>query len=246
MKKILISLLFLSTLFQPVAHAFDFLDAGLPDRLFVLGVRAGVNTSNLSDNYSSSIQDMRWTHNQWKAGMSMGLVCDINIRNFLTLQPGFFFQRRNHDYKYMLTNDNADYITYYEGNRSSTYFQIPILASVRTKINEYIQWQVDFGPYFLYGLGGDDKYECLSIQMLSELERVQSFTNKKDYFGDDGAVKDYDWGFKIGTGLVILEHYYVGVHYEAGCRNVFKAVEDSRKKYSGYNKAWQFTVGYNF
>lgn len=246
MRKIILSIIAYLSLLPVSAQEFDFFDAGLPDRLFVLGVRAGVNTSNLSDNFSSSVSDMQWTHNQWKAGVSAGIVCDINIRNFLTLQPGFFLQRRNHDYLYMLTNESAEYLSYYEGNRSSTYFQVPILASLRMDLTSKVQWQVDFGPYFLYGIGGDDEGRYFEVRFNDADNRISETAYENDFFGSKGQVKGYDWGFKMGTGIVIMEKYYVGVHYEAGCRNVLKQSENNLWKYSGHNKAWQFSIGYNF
>lgn len=244
MKKIILSILATLTIVAPQAQAqINLMDDGLPERLFVFGVRAAINTSNLSDNLSSAQQGMKWTNNQWKAGFSMGVVCDINVRNFLTLQPGLFLQRRNHDYTHMISSAQDGSFTCNDGNRSSYYFQIPILASWRVDFTDDFQWQLDFGPYFLYGIDGDDKYTSFSIIPGLVTENV---TRKKDYFGSDGMVKGYDWGFKMGTGLVVLKKYYVGIHYEAGCRNVLKPVEGSPQKYSAHNKAWQFSIGYNF
>lgn len=133
----------------------------MPEKLFTFGVRAGVNTSNLSDNRSSAISDLKLARNQWKAGFTIGAVADINIRNFLVLQPGFFIQTRNHDYSYTMVGEGRDYWGNIEGNRSSSYIQIPILASLRKDFTEELQVQVDFGPYFMYGIGGEDEQNAL-------------------------------------------------------------------------------------
>lgn len=229
------------------AQVQDFFDAGLPEKLFTFGVRAGVNTSNLSDNRSSAISDLKLARNQWKAGFTIGAVADINIRNFLVLQPGFFIQTRNHDYSYTMVGEGRDYWGNIEGNRSSSYIQIPILASLRKDFTEELQVQVDFGPYFMYGIGGEDEQKCFEANFGgAEGEKFNSYYHEDDYFGDDGTVKGYDWGFKMGAGVVIMKHYYVGIHYEAGCRNVLKTPDGSKHEYSGRNKAWNFTVGYNF
>lgn len=44
----------------------------------------------------------------------------------------------------------------------------------------------------------------------------------------------------MGTGIQVLDHYYLGVHYEAGCTKVWK------HSLAGRNKAWTFTIGYDF
>ncbi len=247
MKKIFLSLIAFVMASTSIAQTSDFFDHGLPDRLFVLGVRMGVNTSNLSDNYSTERANMIFARNQWKAGFTVGAVMDINVRNFLTLQPGVFLQTRNHDYSHIFVGDDAKYFKSYQGNRSSSYIQIPILASLRKQFTPELQVQVDFGPYFMYGIGGSDEYRCYSSNFLETgEERIESYRGEEDFFGSDGAVKGYDWGFKFGAGAVIMDHYYIGVHYEAGCRNILKKDKLTRQEYSGHNKVWNFTIGYNF
>lgn len=249
MRKTLLSIVAMLALATPFANAQEqeFFDAGLPETLFTFGIRTGVNTSNLSDNRSSSMSDLRSARNQWKAGFSIGAVADINIRNFLVLQPGLFIQTRNHSYNYTMVSENANYWGNIEGNRSSSYIQIPILASLRKDFTEELQVQVDFGPYFMWGIGGEDEQKCYEVDFdAPEPEKINSYYHETDYFGDKGAVKGYDWGFKMGASVVIMKHYYVGVHYEAGCRNILKTPEGSKHEYSGRNKAWNFTIGYNF
>ena len=250
MRKTLLSIVAMLAFATPFVSAQDqeFFDAGLPEKLFTIGIRTGVNTSNLSDNRSSAITDLRSARNQWKAGFSIGAVVDINVRNFLVLQPGFFLQTRSHDYNYTMVGQNADYWGNIEGNRSCSYFQIPILASLRKDFTEDLQVQVDFGPYFMYGIGGEDEQKYFEVDFGTPQadKEINSGYREYDYFGSDGAVKGYDWGFKFGAGVVVMKHYYIGVHYEAGCRNVLKTPEGSKHEYSGRNKAWNFTVGYNF
>ena len=249
MRKTILSIVAMMAVASPFVKAQEqnFFDAGLPEKLFTFGIRTGVNTSNLSDNRSSAISDLRSARNQWKAGFTIGAVVDINVRNFFVLQPGLFIQTRNHDYNYTMIGENVDYWKNIEGNRSCSYFQIPILASLRKDFTDELQVQVDFGPYFMYGIGGEDEQKCFEANFDGpESNKINSGYYEEDYFGRDGAVKGYDWGFKIGAGVVIMKHYYVGVHYEAGCRNVLKTPDGSKHEYSGRNKAWNFTVGYNF
>lgn len=94
---------------------------------------------------------------------------------------------------------------------------------------EGLRWSFDFGPCFTFGLGGSDKgtYEIGG----------ESRHYSDGYF--DNRHK-FDFSLKMGTGIQVLDHYYLGVHYEAGCTKVWK------HSLAGRNKAWTFTIGYDF
>ncbi len=245
MRKVIIAAM-LSVAIAPAMHSMDFYDAGQTEPLFRLGVRIGANSSNLTNDYASSIPDMAFSDTKWKVGFNVGAVMDINIRNSFALQPGFFFQTRSNEYHYVKMDSEGDELSYYYGRRHSNYFQIPVLLSFRMGVSSILQLQVDFGPYFAFGLGdGTDKYSVYSTETETEEVNVGQYQYKKNYFGDEGSVNSYDWGLKMGLGLVMMGHYYVGVHYELGCRNVLKPI-DGISGVSGHNRAWDFCLGYNF
>ncbi len=265
MKKILCSLAVMIAAAVPAMQAIT-LDTGNPEKPFAFGVRVGANCSNLSGNYSVAFPEVTSYNSRWGAGLELGAVFELNIKKYLVLQPGFFFQTRSNDYQMVSigVDEKKTSIENRDGGYTSTYFKIPIIMSFRLALSSDLEWQVDFGPYFQFGLGGSEKYDVYSISATENLALVPvspenssnvvtnysvKFDNgryKRDYFANSGFVRDYDWGFKMGTGLVVMKHYYIGVHYEAGCRNVLMPVEDSRKELDGRNKAWTFTAGYVF
>ena len=222
------------------------IDTSNTDRPFNIGVRVGANTSNLSNNMLNVVPGIHSSSVDWKAGFVGGVVVDIKMRNFFALQPGFFFETRSDSFQRVkVTDGDVTHMEIVDGDRSSSYFKIPILASFRFMIGSNVEWQIEAGPYFSFGLGGSEKYSLLTAG-----EPDNGSLYKRPLFGDKGFVKPYDWGFKMGTGLVLMEHWYVGIHYEAGCRNVLKpnahASNTSFPDLSGHNKAWDFTIGYNF
>lgn len=254
MKRILWAVALMLVAAVPESKAIE-LDTGNPEKPFALGVRVGANCSNLSNNYTSSMYNVTSSDNQWKAGFMAGVVFDLNIKKYLVLQPGFFFETRANDYRLTMVDRDMPSVTDVNGSYSSTYFKIPLVMSFRLQFTPKVEWQVDFGPYFQFGLGGSEKFNVYSLSAPEKTDdagfpyvEVNTVDGryKRDYFGGDGFVRDYDWGFKMGTGMLLMEHYYVGIHYEAGCRNVMKPVEGSRRDVNGHNKAWDFTVGYVF
>lgn len=244
------------TLLTAIAVAFSvntassqvLFDTGQPAKVLQLGVRMGFNSSNLSTNYDEIIPSLAWNHSQWKNGFNAGFVVDINFTNFFAIQPGIFFKSRNNDFHYLaLDKDN---LTAIEGNWGGKYFEIPILASLRLGVAELAQLQLDFGPYFATGFGGKVKSTVFTSDDANATGATVSYLSKGDYFGDKGLVKRYDWGLKMGVGFLLMQHYYIGAHYSAGCRNILDEIVSEPNIFSGKekgkNKMWTFTLGYNF
>lgn len=199
------------------AVAADFLDTRATEDLFNLGVRVGFNASNQTHTSDNMVLNL----DSWGTGFDAGVVCDINFRNFIAVQPGFFFQSRSNNYAYI--HSAAPAITDYGHTRYTT-FTIPILASLRLNPASNIRWSIDLGPYFQFGLGGSDK--------------GVAGTNFDDGYFD--RRHKFDAGIKMGTGFRFFDKYYIGVHYMAGCRDVWK------NDLAGKHKAWTFTLGYDF
>lgn len=221
------------------------LDTAIPSNPFGLGVRVGVNTSNISNNYAKAIDGYDWTNTSWKTGFTAGVVADLKLRNFIAIQPGFFFQSRNMDYRNMVTEKGGagvNAITTEDGHVRSYNFNIPIMVSLRLGLSPILQARAEFGPYFAFGLGGNDK--CTSISVGIDGEPGTPETVKRDIYGDKGYMRGFDWGFKMGVGFVFAKSYYLGIHYMAGCRNVYKQPVDVRHDLKGHNKSWDVTFGY--
>ena len=223
----------------PASQAIELDHYGSSD-IIGIGVRAGVNSSNLSISYGNAMDNtpMLSAHN-WRTGVSGGIIIDVNIRSFFAIQTGVYADYRHCEYDAM-TEIQDNYITHNSGRISTQYIQVPLLMSLRMRCNAVTQMQFDLGPYFAWQCGGNDKY---TSETYNGSERVAPpATYKREVFGDEGYLRGHDVGIKMGVGVLLDKHYYIGAHYLAGCRNMLK-----NKTYGdGINKEWQFTVGYNF
>lgn len=228
-RPVIAALLFLPAI-EPVS-ARNFFDTSVPEssEVFSLGVRIGVNTSNR--NVDKDVYNL-WNKNSWGTGFDVGVVADINIRDYIALQPGIFFQTRSGNHTYIntvpgefATVDGNKLVQV--GNYRSYSFSIPVMCSVRFNISDDVRWSVDLGPYVQLTLKND--------------------FDKTAYFPEgytSGASVDprcVDVGVKMGSGLNIKDHYYIGVHYWAGAMHPWKEAS-----LGGCNKAWSFTIGYDF
>lgn len=203
----------------------QFFDTSKPDDFFRLGVRVGVNMSNVSAGGKNFDDD---SHDSWGTGFDAGIVADISFRDWLALQPGIFYQSRSNNYTH-ITGVGADqqiavgHTLYYS-------FYIPIMATARFNVTEKLRWSLEAGPYVSFGVGHNDA-------------GLKVAPSPEEYF-DRGYFCRHEkttMGLKMGTGLELLDHYYLGVHYMGGFGNAWK-----EPGVSGHNKAWTFTLGYNF
>lgn len=231
MKKLITSLFLTAAAVLPVS-AKEFFSTAQTETIFDLGVRVGINTSNrtISDSFAS-----RWNHNAWGTGFDAGVVCDLNFRDFLSIQPGFFFESRSGAFTYQNTAYDDKYnpvLNTQVGKGREYLFSIPIVASVHFNLADNLRWNVDFGPYFQLKLRStfDGEFDYPEATPFDGI----------DYF-DDVRTSKCDVGLKMGTGFDIYRHYYVGVHYLAGLLSPWNP-----GKLGGHNKEWLFTIGYTF
>ncbi len=218
----------------------QFFDTSASPRLFEFGVRAGFNTSNLSSPEESGADLERiQTNDTWGLGFTCGAVFDINLRRWISIQPGFFFETRTNKFAYLDTftgmQSDGSVATFSKTAYSS--FRIPVLVSAKFNIGPGIRWSVDLGPQFSYGLGGRQKSKVVAGIRIGNDGDFDVFNAKNGYFD---SRKRFEVGYKIGTGLTLKRHYYVGVHYEQGLSRPWKFTR------GGYNKCWDFTLGYDF
>lgn len=226
--------------FMP-ARAERFFDNGTPDRLLTFGVQVGATSSGMKADVPAYGDNATFS---WKGGFTVGATVDLNVRNFFTIQPGFFYE--SHNYKYSLIEHNPleQSLRTDLGNACAKTFSIPVLLSFRFNLTRNLRWNVDVGPYFQFGLGGNDEVTQIYVKSGSAEQEgaYVSNTAKRDYYGDgDWQHRSFDWGAKVGTGLCLFDHYTFNIHYQRGFRNV-----SANKAWSMHSKSCLVTFGYLF
>lgn len=159
------------------------------DQPITFSIRAGVNFANVSitqDNVTLSPES--------KTGFNAGVAVDFPILQSLYIQTGLYY-----------TTKGCKVDTY---KINAGFIEIPILASYRYTFSEAAQLQINFGPYFAYGVNGKLERESRGV------------TTKIDLFGSDNdgsyGLKRFDMGLQAGGGVTIAQHYFVGLAYEFG------------------------------
>lgn len=231
MKKIFIVAITIIASFFQVAKAQKFFDTSEASTFFSLSGRLGLNTSNKT--FPSGHYNL-WNHNSWGTGFNAGVLANLNFREYLTIQPGIFYESRSGNYAYLtdyLNNLGRDDTFYEMGHLRGYYFTIPIMGVVKFNLAQNIKWMVEFGPYFQFSL----KQTGISdIKVLYRLPQNMAYSS---YVAEYNKV---DFGLKMGSGLQFYKHYYIGFHYLAGLCNAWKHPS------GGKNKSWEFSLGYDF
>ena len=230
--------------------ADDFMDKGASRSFIEFGVRLGINSSTQKINHKDIYSDTQRAFTEWKTGFEVGAVIDLNIRDYFALQPGFFFQNKSYDYTVLSANFGNGTMEQMLGHTRFYYFQIPVRASLRFNLSHDFRWHIDFGPYFAFGLGGDNEMEVFKAYINEGNGMIERKNYKEKFFGDgDGNIvgmKTFDWGAKLGTAFTFKRHYSLGIHYNWGFKNIANSNIKHLKKASAYNREWVVSLGYNF
>lgn len=233
MKKIILTILACASFFSPfLSKAQDFFDTSDPEKFFVLGARVGFNTSNRTFPKGNFVNH---TETSWGTGFNAGAVANLNIKEYFSLQPGFFYESRSSnliniaDYK-ALNIYGGRQETYYEKDHlRAYYFTIPIMGIVKFNLAENIKWNVELGPYIQFTLKQNGQNNVIILHKPNN--------NYAHYVARQNS---FDFGFKMGSSLTFHNKYYLGFHYLAGVCHVWKSPS------GGNNRSWQFSIGYDF
>lgn len=210
-------------------HGQSVFDKSDPNQFFTIGARIGFNTSS---NSFPNTPTTLYNNNSWGTGFDAGLVASLNIKNYLSIQPGFFFESRSGNYSYLYWYN--DYYGKYQehwdmGHYRSFNFTVPIMAIVKFDVLDKLTPMLEVGPYFQYSF----KNTGIDNEIPFQLPQTTAFSSYK------AEKNKIDIGVKMGVGMEFLKHYYIGVHYLAGACKVWKQPS------GGKNKEWMFTIGYD-
>lgn len=232
MKSLRVILYVLVVAFATSASAQNFFSNEEPAQLFDIGLRLGINASNRTFPKGAFNQ---WSVNSWGTGVDAGCVVDINIRDFVSLQPGLFIETRSSNYAYAHIyydkNHESDDLSQL-GHDRSVNLTVPILVSLKLNLADNLRAIAEAGPYVQYYFydSATDKVQVVEPQSKpTDPLRVSR-----------AKPASLDVGLKIGGGISFQRRYSFFIHYLAGGKKAWK-----EPLQGGHNKEWLFTIGYN-
>lgn len=191
-------------------------DTSRADEDFTIGLRLGINFASTDANYANSTL----------TGVHVGVSADYNIIKSFSLSSGLYYVGRGFRGNHANTKATAS-------KGTTSFLQLPLLASWRIEAPSGVRFMIDLGPYFALGLGGSVEYHPFDQTFLRNYDL--------DAFGDKGFFKRFDAGLHIG-GSVALGHFVAGISYEHGLTDMIK-INDLE---AFHNRNAMMTIGYNF
>lgn len=98
MRKLIFTILIAAGCLQAAAErTVPFFDTSRPDKVIALGLRAGMNSSGVATNYMDKQPELIQSNFYWHSGVQVGAIADLNIRKFLAIEVGLFWERHGYD-----------------------------------------------------------------------------------------------------------------------------------------------------
>lgn len=211
---------------------FSFWDNEQTEQKIVIGPRVGLNVSTLS------VSNMEMDGDKSKTGFNVGVAVEFPIVRSFYINSGLFYTTKGIKFE----ESGSDWTE--KETLNAGYLELPVYASYRLNFAEASQLQINFGPYFAYGVNGKVKYE--------NIEDGESFKSECDLFGvadensdeEKGGFKRFDCGLGVGLGYT-WNRIYLGLNYQFGLVNVLDKKEwGSTAK--AKNSNFSISIGYNF
>ena len=202
MKKIICVIALVMVTFHVQAQSLW--DASAPDNRFTFGLRAGVNFANSDADQASSTL----------FGHHFGVSVDYNVIKSFSVSSGLFMVQKGFkgNYPEAVRNTTLPY-KQTASKLTATYLQIPLLASWRIEAPSGVQFHLNVGPYFAFGISGSAVYKPYDMTFAREYDQ--------DTFGDSGFWLRHDIGLRGGIA-VLIGRAYAEVSYDFGLTDVAK------------------------
>ncbi len=195
-------------------------DSSKPDKDFTFGIRAGIDFSSSDEDEATST----------KTGFHFGAIVDYNIIKSFSISSGVYYVSKGFRGNYpeiplaVISKATSSEVT-------ANYIQIPLLASFRIVAPSGVQFQINVGPYYAYGIGGKAVYKPYDMTFDRDYDQ--------DTFGETGFWKHNDFGLNAGVNVVIGK-FVAGVGYDLGLSDVSKVFGKFHTRNAN------MTIGFNF
>jgi len=209
MKTCLLSILFIMT----------FLVSGFAQTFTLKG---GLNLSSRLVHYKGKSENEGLKLNP---GFHVGGTLDFPVRERISVETGLLLSMKG--YKY-----SGGGATGIESKVDLLFLHVPVNGRISFNLGGVGMYGT-FGPYFGYGLVGQNKYTDLNGNSSTEKSKI--------VWGDKGEMRRFDAGFGVGVGILVNSMTF-GINYDLGLLNQVPIDDDLKVK----NSVLGVSVGYRF
>jgi len=202
-------------------------------------LRGGLNLANVSVTENGRIDDANTL-----ASFQVGIIGDINLAEFIALQPGLLLTGKGTKSQDGSPSD----ANYFKATTNPLYLELPLNLVFKGPIGPDTKFIAGAGPYLAIGIAGKNKTEGKFFGT--------SFSSEKDIqWSDDdpttlnyeegagfGIMKRFDYGLN-GTAGIETKNILLSVNYGLGLAKLqsgSNSSEDDKNKH----RVLSFTIGF--
>ena len=182
-------------------------DSSLPDRRLSFGLTAGLNYASTDMDYANSV----------RPSFHAGATVDYAFVKSLSIRAALLYTEKGFKSNF--------------GKASAGYVELPLQASYHIVTPTGVEFLLNVGPYFAYGISGKTQYEPEDLTF--------KYAYNQDSFGGKGFFKSFDMGVSAGIH-VKLWHVLLGVNYEYGLTDVANVYGKFHNRNVAASLSWQF------
>jgi hypothetical protein len=201
-------------------------------------LKGGVNLANVSINDDGDIDDAKSL-----TSFQAGIVGDLYIAPFLSLQPGLLFTGKGTKTQ----SGDEDDATFYRAKTNPMYIEVPVNLVFKTPTGP-VKFFAGAGPYLAIGIAGKNKVDCKFLGTFFSSEEKIEFSD------DDPTTLDYEEGAGFGimkrfdyglNGLVGIEtkNLVISANYGLGLAKLQSGTESSDGN-NNKHRVLSFTLGF--
>lgn len=155
-------------------------------------LKAGVNIANVSINDDGGVNDAKSL-----TSFQVGIVGDLRLTSFLSLQPGLLFTGKGTKTQ----SGDEDDVTFYRATTNPYYIEVPVNLVFKTPTGP-VKFFAGAGPYLAVGIAGKNKVRgsFLGSDFNSE--------SKIEWSDDDPTTLDYE----EGAGFGVMKRFDYGLN----------------------------------
>lgn len=206
------------------AQSKSFIDHGKPAQFLETGVLVSVGGSTVNQNLADCFPTISELSLSMGTQLGIGAQAEIAFSNFISMGVQTNFMINNWKMDLAVADDDATSISNCFVRNHFYSLVFPIYASFKFNLGNRVRWNVDLGPYYGYGLGGNNKWTLYSAHVNQLGQLITTITNEKaPYYNSRQAfiASSYrgDIGVYLASGLTFSRKISLGVRCFFGCKN---------------------------
>jgi hypothetical protein len=202
-------------------------------------IQGGINLANVSVTGDGQVDEAKTL-----TSFNAGLITDIPLGGFVSLQPGLLFTGKGT----RTQSGDPNSANYYKATTNPYYLEVPVNLVFKLPVGKDVHFFAGAGPYAAIGIAGKNKVEGKYLGIGFNSEESIRFSN------DDPTTTNYE----EGAGFGILKRFDYGLNGTAGFEGKAMTISAGyglglAKLQSGSNssnneenkhRVWSFSLGF--